>query len=248
MRPIGKSLLTAALLFALTHTALAQTADEVIEKHLAAMGGRATLEKVKSRRTTGTVTVSTPLGSLPGTIETLNEAPNKVRMSMKLDLSAMNLGQDVIDQRFDGQSGITMDSLQGNRDITGAQLDLMKASSFPSPFLNYKAAGATVELTGKEKVGDRDAYVVILKSGNGPAPRLYIDAQTYVPIKSVITVNVPQLGRDLEQTSEFSDYRDVDGMKIPFEVKQVSDIQTLTVKLTKVEHNVEVDEKLFSKP
>src|SRR5579883_3140334 len=117
MRPIGKSLLTAALLFALTHTALAQTADEVIEKHLAAMGGRATLEKVKSRRTTGTVTVSTPLGSLPGTIETLNEAPNKVRMSMKLDLSAMNLGQDVTDQRFDGQSGITMDSLQGNRDI-----------------------------------------------------------------------------------------------------------------------------------
>ena len=248
MRVIGKSLFIFALIVVITHTALAQTADEIIEKHLAAVGGRATLEKLKSRHAVGTVTITTPVGSLPGTIEVLNETPNKTRTYMKIDLSAVNLGSDVIDQRFDGNVGYAMDSLQGNRDITGQQLDAMKASSFPSPFLNYKAMGATIELTGKEKVGDRDAYVIVLKSPTGLAPKFYIDAQTYIPIKSIIKVNVAQLGRDLDQTSEFNDYRDVDGMKIPFEIKQVSDIQTLTVKLTKVDHNVEVDEKLFTKP
>ena len=44
---------------------LAQTADEIIEKHLAATGGRAALSKVTSRVSNGTITVTTPIGMQP---------------------------------------------------------------------------------------------------------------------------------------------------------------------------------------
>jgi zinc protease len=246
MRTTGRLLTIVGLLLGLVQAASAQTADEIIEKHLAAIGGRAALEKLKSRSTVGTVTLSTPLGDISGPVEIMNEAPNKTRTAMTLEVPT--IGQIVIDQRFDGQNGYVIDSLQGNRDITGDQLEAMKNGSFPTPFLNHKTMGGTVELAGKEKAGERDAFVLIVKRQSGPPLRAYIDAESYLPIKTVVKINVPQLGREIEQTSEFSDYREVDGVKIPFEVRNVSSVQTLVVKITKVEHNVHLDESLFSKP
>ena len=123
------------------------------------------------------------MGDVSGAIETLNEAPNKSRNLMKLDLSSLGIGQVVIDQRFDGQSGYVLDTLQGNRDVTGDQLEDMKNQMFPNPFLNYKEMGATVELLGKEKMGERDAYSLSFKPKSGPVLRGYLDAETYLPIK-----------------------------------------------------------------
>jgi outer membrane lipoprotein-sorting protein len=243
----GLLLLTLSLV-SLAKTASAQTADEIIEKHLAATGGRAAFAKLKSRTSVGTVTLTTPAGNITGTIETWNQAPNKARTLTKLDLTLLRLGQAVVDQRFDGESGYVIDSIQGNHDITGTQLDNMKNGSFPNPFLNYKETGATIDLSGKEKVGDRDAYLLISKPKAGTAVRTYIDAESYLPVKTVVKVPVPQLDTDLDQVIEFSDFRDVDGIKVPFQIKQSSALQTITVNLTKVEHNKDIDPAIFSKP
>jgi outer membrane lipoprotein-sorting protein len=228
--------------------AAAQTADEIIEKHLAAMGGRAALNNIKSRSTKGTITVSTPVGELTGPIEVLNQVPNKARTFIQLDLSALGLGKVIQDQRFDGTTGYAIDTLQGNRDITGDQLELMKNAQFPNALMNYKEMGATVELADKEKVGDRDAYVLIGKPKTGPVVRQYIDAETYLPIKGVFKVMVPQLGTEVEQSNETSDFRTVDGVKVPFQVKTVSSLQTVLVTVTQVEQNKPIDASLFSKP
>jgi hypothetical protein len=64
----------------------------------------------------------------------------------------------------------------------------------------------------------------------------------------VIKVFIPQLGNEVEQTTEFFDYRDVDGVKIPFQRKNTSPTQTSVIKVEKVEHNKQLDETLFSKP
>src|SRR5262245_18771670 len=238
-----------ALLFLLpARIASAQTAEEIIEKSITALGGRAAHAKLKSRSTTGTIVFATPAGEISGTIEVLNAAPNKVRTLVKADLSAVGAGQLVVDQRFDGTSAYVLDSMQGNRDITGNQLDNFKNGGFPHPFLNYKDIGTSVKLAGKEKVGDRDAYVLIFDPTTGSAVRQYIDAETYLPTKSVIRVDVPQLGGELEQTNEYLDSKAVDGVKLPFRIKSTSSVQNFTVTVTKVEHNITVDQSLFSKP
>lgn len=247
MKPVSRRLVMAALILSCGQTASAQTADDVIDKYLAAIGGRAALGKLTSRSTIGTMTLSTPAGDISGPVELLNQQPNKTRMLIKMDLTSLGAGPMVVDQRFDGTSGYVLDSLRGNRDITGNQLENMKNGVFPNPFLNYKERGVTVELAGKEKVGEREAYVLIFKPRTGSVGRQFIDAESYLPIKLVAKIEVPQVG-EVEQTTEFSDYRDVDGIKIPFTVKATSAVQSFTIAITKVEHNPKIDEALFSKP
>ena len=146
----SRRLLLLTLFLGCVQLAAAQTADEIIEKHLAALGGRTALNNLKSRSSKGTITVSTPVGEITGPIEILNQVPNKSRTFIQLDLSGLGLGKVIQDQRFDGTSGYVVDTIQGNRDITGDQLEAMRNAQFPSPLLNYKEMGATVELAGKE--------------------------------------------------------------------------------------------------
>src|SRR5204862_4533 len=124
---------------------------------LVAIGGREALGKLTSRHTTGKMTVSTPAGDLPGTIEIFNQAPNLTRTLLTIDLSALGAGTMTVDQRFDGTAGSAVDSMQGPRDITGDQLANMKNADFPTPLLRYKEKGMKIALAGKEKVGDKDA-------------------------------------------------------------------------------------------
>jgi outer membrane lipoprotein-sorting protein len=245
---VTRLLLTVLLVLVSAGIALAQTAEDVIEKSVTALGGRAAHAKVKSRTMSGTIVLSTPGGDIKGSIEILNAVPNKTRTLIKADLSALGAGELVLDQRFDGSAGYALDSLQGNREITGNQLDNMRNSSFPHPFLTYKEQGTSAKLSGKEKVGDRDAYVVVFEPTSGSTVRQYIDAETYLPVKFVMKVDIPQLGQEVEQTTELLDFREVDGIKVAFRLLSSSAVQNFTIAIDKVEHNVPVDQALFSKP
>ena len=237
----------AVVVLACAQIAAAQTADEILEKSIAAMGGRAAFDKIKSRSMSGTITLMTPVGDIPGSIEILNARPNKARTLIKADLSAVGAGALTIDQRFDGQNGYVLDTLQGNRDITGNQLDNLRNTGFPHAFLNYKDVGFSVKLQGKEKLGNGEAYVLVFEPAKGSTIRQFVDAQTMLPVRFVLTVNVPQMG-DVEQTTTLEDFREVDGIKMPFKLSSTSSVQSFTVTLDKIAHNGEVDEKLFSKP
>jgi zinc protease len=236
------------MVLASPHVALSQTADEIIEKSIAAMGGRAAFDKIKTRVMSGTITLNTPGGDLPGTIEIQNARPNKTRTLIKADLTQFGAGMLEIDQRFDGQNGYQLNTLQGNREITGNQLDNMRNAAFPHPFLSYKESGFTAKLQGKEKIGTGEAYVLVMAPKTGSTIRQYVDAETLLPVRFVVTVNVPELNADIEQTTEFSAYRDVDGVKLPFKLASSSSAQNFTVDVTTVEHNVAVDDKVFVKP
>ena len=201
--------------------------------------------------TTGTVTLSLPIGGdATGSIEIYNLAPNKARTLIRVDLSALGVGQITQDQRLDGTAGYAIDSLQGNREITGDQLASVK-NNFPTPFLNYKENG-TVELQGKEKVGDRDAYVLVGKPKEGPSVRLYLDAESYLPIKSVAKINVPQLGQESEQITELSDFRAVDGVQyahgIKLKVSVAGQDFEFGIKVKEIKHNLPIEDSKFAKP
>jgi len=238
----------ALLVLSTARLAFPQTADEIVEKHLAALGGRAALGKLTSRVVTGTITVSTPAGDVSGSIEVYSKLPNKSRTLVKIDGTQFGLGQIVQDQRFNGTTGYVLDTLNGNREMTGDQLEASRVNMFPSPLLKYKDAGVTLESVGREKVGDRDAYVLKMSPKSGPASRLYFDAESYLLVKTVTTINVPQIGADVEQTVLISDYRDVDGVKVPYVVRSTNQFQTLAVSTTKVSQNMPIDDQMFSKP
>lgn len=226
----------------------AQTADEIVEKHLAALGGREALQKATSQVTTGTISIAMMGNEIAGPMEIYHKAPNKVRTWFKLDLSAMGAGEMVIDQRCDGKTAWAGNSLQGDKEITGNQLQSLLNATFPTPLLDYKGAGAKVELAGKEKVDGRDAYVLVFTPKAGSASRQFIDAETFLMVKNVAKVDVPEMGGEIEQVTQLGDYRPVAGLKVPYSVKITNSAQTIALTVSKVEANVPIDEALFSKP
>lgn len=237
----------AALVLGVVQAAAAQTADEIVEKHLTAIGGRAALGKLTSRVMTGTITIGTPAGEFSGPIEISNQAPNKLRTLINLDLSGVGAGKVTIDQRFDGTSGYAIDTFQGNRDITGDQLEGMRNAYFPTPLLDYKEHGMAVELAGTEKIGDREAYVLVFKPKTGPSSKNYVDTTTFLMLRQVVTLDVPPVG-PFEQITDYSDEKEVDGVKIAHKVVSASSLQNLTVTISKVEHNGALDQTQFVKP
>jgi outer membrane lipoprotein-sorting protein len=239
------SLFLLSLLPVLPRGSALQTPDDVIEKHLAAVGGRAALAKLTSRKSTGTVTITTPNGALSGPIEIYAKPPNKVRAYMQLDLSALGVSDKmVMEQKFDGTAGWTLNSMQGNSEIVGNQLQNMRNNVFPSPFMAYKAAGTKIEILAKEKVAGKDAIVLLVTPKEGSVARIFFDAETYLIVRTVSKLSTPEVG-EFEQTSEPSDYRSVDGVKVPFVLTNTSPVQTLTLKHEKIEHNVPVDDAMF---
>jgi outer membrane lipoprotein-sorting protein len=248
MRFAMRSALVVLVTLASGQFAAAQTADEIIEKSIAATGGRAALSRIKTRTASGTITLNTPAGDIPGTIEVMNAAPNKTRTVIKADLSAFGAGPLEIDQRFDGEQGYVIDTLQGNRDIAGDQLQNMHNGSFPSGLLDYKQKGFVAKLQGKEKLASGEVYVLVFEPKSGSSIRQYFDAQTMLPVRYTIRVAIPQMNTEVEQTTELSDYREVDGVRLPFAISTSSSAQSFSIALVKVEHNTSIDPKLFVKP
>lgn len=247
MNTLWRGVVVAGLLLAVPRISSAQSADEIVEKHLAAMGGRAALSRLTSRITTGKITVATPVGDINGALELVNRAPNSVRTLVKLDLSAAGAGELIYDERFDGAVGYLINSLEGNREITGNQLHNLRNETFPTPLLNYKASGMSLELTGREKVGDRDAFVLTVTPKLGPSWRRYIDAESFLEIRQVIQAEDPNAGA-FEMTVDLLDFREVDGIKLPFQVRATSTVQNFTAIVEKVAHNQAIEAALFSRP
>ena len=236
-----------ALVAGLAGAAVAQTADEVVERHLAAIGGREALSRLTSRKSTGTVAISTAAAELAGVVEVYAKPPNKARIVIRLDLTPVGgTGEMIVQQIFDGTTGYALNSLQGDSEMTGRQLANMRNNLFPSPLLSYKDGGLRLELLPREPVNGRDAIVLKSSPAAGSPSRLYFDAETYMLVRVVTTIDAPQ-GGELEQTNDFSDFRVVDGVKVPFRVVNATALQTLTATLKSVQHNVPIDDAMFVK-
>ncbi len=175
------------------------------------------------------------------------KAPNKSRTLLTLDLTSLGAGKIINDQRFDGSTGFVIDPLNGNRDITGSQLDAMRNSGFPTVWLDYRARGVGITLAGKDALAGRPTFVLELTPKTGPRVRAWVDTETFMLVRTSVQLDAPQVG-PVEQIMEYSDFRTVDGVKVPFSVKSTSNGQAVTAIVTDVKHNVEVDEAGFVKP
>jgi photosynthetic reaction center cytochrome c subunit len=110
------------------------------------------------------------------------------------------------------------------------------------------APTTSMRVAGRWKVGERDAVVVVDRPSESVQRRYFFDAETGLLLR-ILTLTDAILNQIPEQV-DFEDYRDVDGVKLPFVVR-VSAIDTFnsrTQTLAEVKHGIPVDDKLFETP
>ena len=97
-----------------------------------------------------------------------------------------------------------------------------------------------------EKLDGHDTILLSAKAPGKPSLRLYFDAQSGLLLRLIRYRDTP-LG-SLPTQIDYADFRDVDGVKIPFRWTHRRPSGSFTIQIDKVQQNVPVDEKLFVPP
>ncbi len=215
------------------------TVKEILAKYVQAIGGKQANEKIKSRTAKGTIELS-PMG-IKGTFENYAVAPNKSVSKVML------AGIGDLLEGFDGTTGWSVNPIQGNRNKQGEELAQAKISSDFNRETNLAGLYPKLEVKGIEKVGDSDAYVVVgTPANNLPADTFYFDTKSGLLVRQDTTSITPE-GRTPGKTF-FEDYRDVDGVKIPFKTRSVLPQFEIVTTYTEVKNNVPIEDAMFAKP
>jgi hypothetical protein len=212
--------------------------DEVLKKHVEAVGGKAAIEKANSRLEKGTLEI--PAMGASGTIEVYAKAPNKMLTVVTID------GAGVFLQGYDGKIGWDKDPFQGLRELSGSELATRRRGSEFFLELKFKELYPKAAVTGKSKVGEREVYVVEATPVDGEPEKFYFDAQSGLMLRNDSVVDSPQ-GRMPTETY-FEDYKAVDGIMRPHTLRQTNSAISFVIKVTEVKHNAAIEDAKFAKP
>ena len=214
------------------------SADEVIDRYTKAVGGKEAYEKLSSRVSKGTFEL--PAMGASGTIEIQAKAPNKT-------VSIINLpGLGTIGRGYDGTTAWSQHPQTGVRELTGGERAIQKRGAEFLQAVRLKELYPKRELKGKEKVGEREAYLVEAVPVEGGPVKMYFDTENSLLSKVELEVESPQ-GK-LEVQTVLGDDTEVDGIKLPFTLRQAAGAIEFVIKLQEVKHNVPVDDEKFKKP
>lgn len=214
------------------------TSSEILAKYVKALGGREANEKIKSRAMKANLEI-VPMG-IKGTGETLEAAPNKT-------YSAGNIaGIGDFLEGFDGEKAWTIDPVMGSREKSGVELLQAKLNNNLHREINLDKLYSKLEVKGIEKVGDKDAYLVVATAEGVPSESFYFDTVSGLLVRGDRTVVSPE-GNAAVKTF-YEDYRDIEGVKVPYKTRTILPQFEMHSTVTEVKFNVPVDEAKFAKP
>ncbi|HEU4390671.1 MAG TPA: hypothetical protein VFV34_22900 [Blastocatellia bacterium] len=205
--------------------------DQVLAKQVEALGGKTAIQSRTSRVTKGTMSV--PAFGATGTIEIYEKAPNKQLITAASSmLGTWRLG-------FNGAAAWEDEDGQVKETSAFAKRD----ADFYLP-LRMKELFPRIEMRGKEKVGDRDAYCLEAPRAGKPK-RWYFDTETGLLVRT----EVRNEAGALISSEDYADYRVVDTVKVAFSVRRIDpDGTEIIIKVNAVEHNVTIEDGKFEKP
>ena len=176
------------------------TAESIGQKYIAAIGGKANVEKINSLAMNSSATVQGM------TLETSTLAAKGGKSSVEMKM----MGQTMQKIVFDGKDGYIM--AQGQKQPLPAELkEELSANKEIFPELTFNAKNT--ELKGIENINGEDAYAV--KKG---------DKTYYYSVKSGLKISESQTqkaqGQEVTIPTYYSDYKEVAGVKFPFKISQ----------------------------
>jgi photosynthetic reaction center cytochrome c subunit len=211
------------------------SADQLFDKYLQAVGGTSAVEGITSRVMKGTIT----FGDRNIPIDIFSKDPEK-----RISFTHTPDGDSVT--AFDGHEGWLGFPGRPAREMHGQELDAAAMDADLHFATHLKAMFGKTQVQGIEKVGDRDAFVVIGRRDEKPPLKMYFDQQSGLLVRLVRYAETP-VGL-LPTQIDYADYREADGVKVPFRWTLARTNGRFTIQLSEVKENVPVDDAKFAKP
>lgn len=216
------------------------TGEQVLDKYVEVTGGKAAYEKLKTRRMKAAMEI--PGAPVKPTMEIFQKAPN-----LHLQLVAIpEMGMEQ-SRGFDGKIAWSKDPMQGVRVLEGKEASAMKDETPFNVEIRWREVYKEAKNLGRKTIDGTDGYEIELtpKEGGNPTTSFY-DATSFLLIHQTKTQETPQ-GKMTSKIS-MSDYKDVDGIKIPFTMTISGGPQKVIMKIQEVKHNEEMPDSKFAKP
>ncbi|MEO7274974.1 MAG: pitrilysin family protein [Vicinamibacterales bacterium] len=219
------------------------TAQALIDRAITAKGGAARLRAVKTVRATATFTVTVPNGQ-PADLETTTsiQYPGSFRSESKMPAG-------IVVQVFHN-GGFWVKTPEGTREQPQPVANEMRAN------IQRDSIGLLVGLLDKRltavrvadvAVGGRSMPAVEVRGATMPPLTLIFDPATALIVRQRYRVIAAPGTAPLETEEEFSDFRDVGGIKVPFNVVvRANGVVTVKRVAHTVEYNVPLDPALFT--
>ncbi len=231
-----KFLILSTVILLSTLSVQAQTVDEIIGKHIDAIGGKEKIGQIKSMVMESSMLV---MGSDNPVVTTIL---NGKGWKSETDFN----GQKIINCYTD-KGGWAINPMMGGTNAEALPDDqyqsLKDQIHLGAPFYNYAARGTKVELLGKEEGN----YKIKTVSGSNESMH-FIDSATYYIVKT--TRKAQMMGQEMDVVVTFSDYKKTDiGYVLPYAGSMDFGGQfQMTSSVKKVEFNKDVDPKIFEMP
>jgi hypothetical protein len=212
--------------------------EEILDKYVEATGGKAAYEKCTNRVVHATIEV---LGvGIKGKVTTYSAAPAKVYTETNLP------GLGKFEEGTDGKVAWDLNATTGPRLKEGSEkTNALRRADFYGE-LNWRKHFKKVVGVGEETVDGKPCYKVELTTPDDQIKTRYYDKATSLLVKST-GVEKTAMG-EFKVEALMSDYRNVDGVKIPFKSRQKFLSNEMIVTMDKVEHNVKLPENRFDLP
>ena len=214
------------------------SAEQIFEKNIAASGGREALGKWPAMQFRGEFEVP-GMGSKI-VVDSYGKAPDKRLTVVRIE------GFGAVRTGFDGQTAWAEDPQQGLRILQGEALDRVRRDSIYNPELRWREVFREVQLLPKGKVGDRETYVIRFSLKWGQPITRYYDAENFMVLRQDADVDSGQ--GVVTAQNYMSDYRDVEGVKFPFAIRQTTPAGEITIKITEVKFAATMEDAPFAPP
>lgn len=215
----------------------AQTLEDIIKKHLEAMGHEQLLEK-NSIISRGKIVQGE--NEIP--FISYNKRPNKFRMDGAIY-------EYTFIQAFDGEIGWVLNPMMGinsPQELPPSEVaNLRFQSDFDGFFHNYKEKDHTLKYIGIEEVFGLDTYVILLTKASGDSMHIYIDAENYQTLKTRAKASVGNEIKYIENI--FSNYQSIDGILSAYDVETQVEGQTLSQLIYEsYDYTTEIPDSIFT--
>lgn len=207
--------------------------EQIMEKHVAALGDTAALQRIKSQRINALIKSAVA----SGTMTTFLKSPDKV-------LIITRIGSQEIITGYDGNAAWARNA-QGVRPISAEHSDRIRSGAAVNVLLGCRKTGGKIELVGVESVDAQSCYILQMTWKDGKRTKAFVSSRDFLLLKTISSIKAPASRKPVVVEVHFTNFRRVEGVLMPFEMSVNGKYGKYNITVESYEVNVQLNDSIF---